>query len=69
MVKSDFDTYDSGAKAVPHCTLCGWSIVMNFSRGTSPKRVTEKANEAMTKHLRAKHGVFEKNVSKGKKWI
>ncbi len=64
--KSDFD---SGAKAVPRCTLCGWSVVMRMSKGTTPKRVTERANEVMTKHLANKHGVFEKKVSKGKKWI
>jgi len=66
MEKTDFD---SGAKAVPHCTMCGWSIVINMSSKTTPKQVTERANKAMAEHLRRKHGVFEKNVSKGKKWI
>ena len=68
MKKINESDFDSGAKAVPHCTLCGWSIVMNMPKGTSPKQVTERANKAMTEHLRAKHGVVEKGIV-GKKWI
>jgi len=66
-VKSDFD---SGAYAVPKCTLCGWSTRITMPRGTSPRAVTERANKVMSEHLRNKHGVLEKGVSsRGKKWI
>ncbi len=69
MIKSDFDTYDSGAKAVPRCTMCGWYQILKMPSSTSPKKVTEKANKVMTRHLRIYHGVNAKTVSKGKKWI
>lgn len=66
-VKSDFD---SGAFAVPKCTLCGWSVRISMPKGTSPKKVTERANEVMSKHLKNKHGVLEKGVSKkSNKWM
>ena len=61
--------FDSGVKAVPRCTMCGWSLVLHLPSDTTPKQVTERANEEMNIHLREKHGVFDKSVSKGKRWI
>jgi len=66
MAKNEFD---SGAKAVPHCTMCGWSVVINMSNKTTPKQVTERANKVMSEHLRNQHGVTKKGVAKGKRWI